>query len=95
MVNKYFNENMDVIKYDSYLRWKRGKTRKMKKQKREKKVSFITYRKKGLSYRPSISELIKKYEKIVEENPHYSSFQKRLEELYQQANSIKHAEGSK
>jgi hypothetical protein len=74
MLNEYFNKNMDVISYEEWQRWKLYG-----------RATFVCYRKKGLTYQPSISELIKKYEKIIRENPGYPAFKERLQELYRQA----------
>ncbi len=68
MYTGYFTDHMDLIE--------RFQT--------AKKLPFAYYRKKGLSWRPSPRELIRKYEEIVRENPSYPVFRDRLNELYRQ-----------
>jgi hypothetical protein len=76
MYRNHISERMEIIKYDKWQKWVRGE---------KKKVYFKCYRKEGVTYLPSISELIDKYEEIVQEYPVYPAFQQRLLELRQQA----------
>jgi hypothetical protein len=68
MYNDYFNTHMDIIK----------------KFYTPNKTLYVCYRKKGLSWRPTTEELIRKYEKIIRKNPWYPAFHRRLNELYLQ-----------
>lgn len=64
MYNSYFEDNMELVLEKTFLT---GKT------------SIAYYKKKGLTYKPSLAQVIRKYESIVREYPDYPAFQRRLD----------------